>query len=57
MAGNICHDDKAALELLCMLFQKKSVHNCSLYIYEEYEVIDTGKHVCILIGPQLYTDD
>ena len=38
ITGESCHDEKAALKLLCMLFQKKSTQDSMVYIYEEYEV-------------------
>ena len=36
--GHACRDDRAALKLLCMLLQKKTMQDSILHIYEEYEV-------------------
>ena len=36
VTGDTCRDDRAALQLLCMFFQKKNAQDSVLYIYEEY---------------------
>ena len=41
-----CRDDKAALMLLSMLFQKKSAQDPLLYIYEEHEVKEIKLFSC-----------